>query len=45
MEELVFMVVAGDFKNGITIEYENNIWQVSEFQHVKPGKGSPVVRT
>ena len=45
MEELVFMVVAGDFKNGITIEYENNIWQVIEFQHVKPGKGSPFVRT
>ena len=45
MEELVFMVVAGDFKNGITIEYENNIWQVIEFQHVKPGKGSPLVRT
>ena len=45
MEELVFMVVAGDFKNGITIEYENNIWQVIEFQLVKPGKGSPFVRT
>ena len=45
MGELVFMVVAGDFKNGITIEYENNIWQVIEFQHVKPGKGSPFVRT
>ena len=45
MEELVFMVVAGDFKNGITIAYENNIWQVIEFQHVKPGKGSPFVRT
>lgn len=45
MEELFFMVVAGDFKNGITIEYENNIWQVIEFQHVKPGKGSPFVRT
>ena len=39
------MVVAGDFKNGITIEYENYIWQVIEFQHVKPGKGSPFVRT
>ena len=45
MEELVFMVVAGDFKNGITIEYENNIWQVIEFQHVKPGKGAAFVRT
>ncbi len=39
------MVVAGDFKNGITIEYDGGIWTVIEFQHVKPGKGSPFVRT
>lgn len=45
MEDLHFMVVAGDFKNGVTIEYEGNIWQIIEFQHVKPGKGSPFVRT
>lgn len=45
MEDLFFMVVAGDFKNGVTIEYEGNIWQIIEFQHVKPGKGSPFVRT
>ena len=38
------MVDAGSFKNGITIQYENGIWQVIEFQHVKPGKGSPFVR-
>ena len=30
------MVDAGSFKNGITIQYENGIWQVIEFQHVKP---------
>ena len=39
------MVTAGDFKNGITIEYENGIWQIIEFQHVKPGKGAAFVRT
>lgn len=39
------MVVAGDFKNGVTIEYDNNIYQVVEFQHVKPGKGAAFVRT
>ena len=39
------MVSAGDFKNGITIQYENGIWQVIEFQHVKPGKGAAFVRT
>lgn len=33
------MVSAGDFKNGITIEIEGNIYQIMEFQHVKPGKG------
>ncbi len=39
------MVTAGDFKNGITIEYEGNIYQIIEFQHVKPGKGAAFVRT
>jgi len=39
------MVDAGSFKNGITIEYENGIWQIIEFQHVKPGKGAAFVRT
>ena len=40
------MVVAGDFKNGITFEDENgNVLQVIEFQHVKPGKGAAFVRT
>ena len=31
------MVVAGDFKNGMTVEIEGNICQIVEFQHVKPG--------
>ena len=39
------MLSAGDFRNGITIEYENNIYQIIEFQHVKPGKGAAFVRT
>ena len=39
------MVVAGDFKNGITFEMEGNVYQVIEFQHVKPGKGAAFVRT
>lgn len=39
------MVSAGDFRNGVTIEYKNGIYQVIEFQHVKPGKGSAFVRT
>ena len=39
------MVAAGDFRNGITIEYEGGVWQIVEFQHVKPGKGAAFVRT
>ena len=39
------MVSAGDFRNGLTIEYEGNVYQVIEFQHVKPGKGVAFVRT
>ena len=39
------MVVAGDFKNGVTFEMEGNVFQVIEFQHVKPGKGAAFVRT
>mgnify|MGYP000337945432 CR=1 FL=1 len=39
------MVSAGDFKNGLTIQMDNNIWQIIEFQHVKPGKGAAFVRT
>ncbi|WP_313130525.1 elongation factor P [Anaerocolumna sp.] len=39
------MISAGDFRNGLTIELENNVYQVIEFQHVKPGKGAAFVRT
>ena len=39
------MISAGDFRNGITLEMDNNIYQIIEFQHVKPGKGAAFVRT
>ena len=39
------MITAGDFKNGITFELDGQIFQVVEFQHVKPGKGAAFVRT
>ncbi len=39
------MISAGDFRNGITIEIDNNIFQIIDFQHVKPGKGAAFVRT
>ncbi len=39
------MISAGAFRNGITIEYDNNVYQIIEFQHVKPGKGAAFVRT
>lgn len=39
------MVSAGDFKNGLTVEIDNIVYQVIEFQHVKPGKGAAFVRT
>ena len=39
------MLSAGDFRNGLTIEYENSVYQIIDFQHVKPGKGAAFVRT
>ena len=39
------MVSAGDFRNGVTLEIDNAVYQVIEFQHVKPGKGAAFVRT
>ena len=35
----------GDFRNGITLEIDGNVYQIMEFQHVKPGKGAAFVRT
>ncbi|MDR0812625.1 MAG: elongation factor P [Oscillospiraceae bacterium] len=39
------MIAAGDFRNGVTFEYDGKVMQVIEFQHVKPGKGAAFVRT
>ena len=33
------MISAGDFRNGVTLEIEGNVYQIVEFQHVKPGQG------
>ena len=39
------MIDTSDFKTGLTILYNNQIYQIVEFQHVKPGKGQAFVKT
>ncbi|QDI89858.1 elongation factor P [Salicibibacter halophilus] len=39
------MVSVNDFSTGLTIEVDNDIWTVVDFQHVKPGKGAAFVRS
>ena len=39
------MITAGDFKKGITVEWDGGVWIILDFQHVKPGKGAAFVRT
>ena len=39
------MISAGDFKNGLTLDMDGQVFQIVEFQHVKPGKGAAFVRT
>lgn len=39
------MISVNDFKTGLTIEMDNDVWQVVDFQHVKPGKGAAFVRS
>ncbi len=39
------MISSNDFKTGLTIKHDDNIYQIIEFQHVKPGKGSAFVRS
>ncbi len=39
------MISAGDFRKGVTFEYESGIYTIVDFQHVKPGKGAAFVRT
>lgn len=38
-------ISTADFRNGMCIEYNNKLWTIVEFQHVKPGKGGAFVRT
>ncbi|WP_174734161.1 elongation factor P [Mesobacillus harenae] len=39
------MISVNDFRTGLTIEVDNSIWRVIDFQHVKPGKGAAFVRS
>ena len=39
------MITAGDFRKGIQIEWDGGVWNIVDFQHVKPGKGAAFVRT
>ncbi len=39
------MITAGDFRKGITVEFDGGVWTIVDFQHVKPGKGAAFVRT
>ena len=39
------MISAGDFRNGVTFDIDGDVYQIIEFQHVKPGKGAAFVRT
>ena len=39
------MITAGEFRKGVTIELDNSVWNIVDFQHVKPGKGAAFVRT
>lgn len=39
------MTSAGDFRKGVTIDIDGTVWQIVDFQHVKPGKGAAFVRT
>ena len=44
-EKTMATITAGDFRNGKTFEMDGKVYQVVEFQHVKPGKGAAFVRT
>ena len=39
------MIMAGDFRKGVTVEIDGQVWSITDFQHVKPGKGAAFVRT
>ena len=39
------MITAGEFRKGVTVEWDGGVWNIVDFQHVKPGKGAAFVRT
>ena len=39
------MITAGDLRKGLTFEWDGDVWEVIDFQHVKPGKGAAFVRS
>ncbi len=39
------MATTADFKNGLVLNIDGQLWTITEFQHVKPGKGPAFVRT
>lgn len=39
------MISAGDFRKGVTFQWDGDVYQIVDFQHVKPGKGAAFVRT
>jgi len=44
-QNLISMASTADFRNGLCIDFNNDLWSIVEFQHVKPGKGGAFVRT
>ena len=45
LKSSVWAKARGDFRNGVTFDMDGNVYQIIEFQHVKPGKGAAFVRT
>lgn len=45
IQNVTYMISTNDFKNGTCIEFKDGIYQIVDFQHVKPGKGSAFIRT
>ena len=39
------MISSSDFRTGLTLEIDNGVWQIVDFQHVKPGKGAAILKT
>ena len=44
-EKLIKMATTADFRNGLCLEFNNDLYTIVQFQHVKPGKGPAFVRT